>query len=177
MTKLQRVQSIAGGVLMLLFTWLILRFAEDGIQLVAAIVSISLIVMGIRYLIYYFTMARHMVGGKRLFFIGAIVLDFGIFTSTLSEVPTLYVILYLVGIHAFSGTVEVLRALEAKKVGAGSWKLKFATGLLDLTTAAACLVFFKNPRVAVYIYCAGLVYSAVLRIISAFRKTAIVYIQ
>lgn len=38
-------------------------------------------------------------------------------------------------------------------------------------------LFYGNTTLAAYIYGAGLIYSAVLRIISAFRRTDIVYIQ
>ena len=36
---------------------------------------------------------------------------------------------------------------------------------------------FKQPVITIYIYGAGLIYTAVLRIASAFRRTRIVYIQ
>ena len=39
------------------------------------------------------------------------------------------------------------------------------------------MAFIRMANMAVYIYAAGLIYSAVIRIITAFRKTAMVYIQ
>jgi hypothetical protein len=60
--------------------------------------------------------------------------------------------------------------------------------LTILTTGALCIVSFimgaktvqnvkKDKDMLVYIYASGLLYSAAVRIVNAFRKTAIVYIQ
>ena len=55
---------------------LLARYPENGFIMIAAILAISMITIGVRYLYYYATMARHMVGGKAILFLGVIILDF-----------------------------------------------------------------------------------------------------
>lgn len=45
-----------------------------------------------------------------------------------------------------------------------------------LTAAVLCLFSLGSTKLLVIIYCMGLLYSAFVRIVSAFRKTAIAYI-
>ena len=52
-----------------------------------------------------------------------------------------------------------------------------AQGVTSLLILAASLIFARDQGMLVLLYCAGLVYSAFLRIYSAFQRTAIVYIQ
>ena len=153
MTSMKRVQKVLLALLMLLCACFLVADPEDGFTVVALIVSISLTAYGIRTLFYYFTMARHMVGGKSILFIGIILTDLGVFSLTTADDPKLFLVVYLLGVHAFSGAMGVLRALEAKR-------------LLLRSTASLS-----------YIYAATLFYSACVQLVSAFRKTAIVYIQ
>ena len=177
MGKFERVRNVLIGILTIVVSLVMLLLEPEISFLIAAIIlSFSLLGMGIRLLIYYFAMARHMVGGKIQLYVGLIVLDFGIFTMTLTDVPHLYLILYLLGTHAFGGVIDILRALEAKRNGS-SWKLKTSQGAVNLIVAILCLFSLGSTKLLVVLYCLGLFYSAVIRIISAFRKTAIVYIQ
>ena len=84
---------------------------------------------------------------------------------------------YLLGFHAFAGLVNVLRALEAKRYKSSSWRINMAQGVASILTALICMIFYRNETLLVYCYCAGMIYSAALRIYSAFRRTAVVYIQ
>ena len=111
-----------------------------------------------------------------ILFQAVVVLDFALFTASLSDVPKVYILLYLVGVHAFTGVVETLRAMEAKRTVDGPWKMKLAHGIVNFALALACLVFIKHINTAVFIYSLGLIYSAVIRIVSAFRRTAFVVI-
>ena len=134
-------------------------------------------VKGIRAIVYYVTMARFMVGGRTSLYNGIIFLDLGILTFTLTEVPHYYVLIYLIAIHAFSGVVEVLRAFEAKRFGAGSWRLKIGHGAVNIIMALLCVIFITHINIAVIVYGIGLIYSSLLRIISACRRTKLIYIQ
>ena len=178
MGKIGRIRNVLIGILMILLSLVMLVLEpEVGFLIAAVILSVALLVTGIRLLFYYFTMARHMVGGKIQLYVGLIVLDFGIFTMTLTHVPHIYLILYMLGAHAFGGVINILRALEARRNAASSWKLKFSQGVVNLLVAVLCLFSLGSTRLLVILYCMGLLYSAIVRIISAFRKTAIVYIQ
>lgn len=178
MTIFQRIENILFALLMMLSAAaFIIASADDALILIIFILAVSLFADAVKDLIYYFTMAKHMVGGKMILFQGVIILDFAILTLSLSKVPKIYILLYLVGVHAFSGVVEILRANESSKTVEGPWKMKFTHGLINIALAILCLIFLKNTAVAVLIYSAGLVYSAVIRIVSAFRRTAFIVIE
>lgn len=177
MTRLQKIKEIATALVYLLLAVIIMSSPTKGYSIVIYLLAALFFGRGITNIAYYFTMARFMVGGRTSLYIGIIMLDLGILTGTLTDVPHFYILAYLIAIHAFSGAVEVLRANETRRVGAGSWKLKMSHGMIDIIIAIVCIIFIKQLNVAVIIYCFGLVYSAVLRIISACRKTTLVYIQ
>ena len=63
MNSLQKFGSVASGVLMLITGLILVFMPDDGTFYVALILAITLFLIGIRLLIYYFTMARRMVGG------------------------------------------------------------------------------------------------------------------
>lgn len=176
MTRFNRIREIVSGVVMIAMAVFLMIAPADGYNVIIGILSVWLMFRGIRLLFFYFTMARFMVGGRSSLYTGIVCIDFGILTGTLTDVPHYYILMYLVAIHAFSGLVEVLRAMEAKRYLAGSWKLKMSHGILNLLITAACLVFIKYLTTAVIVYCIGLIYSAVMRIISACRHTKMIYI-
>ena len=179
MTLTRRIGMIFSALISAFCAWLMLWMGEVGFLLVLFLLGITLLLYGLRCLVFYFTMARFMVDGKRIFYLGAIALDFGIVTLSLSRNQSLFIALYLLGAHAFSGAVSILRALEARKLEAPDWKLKLPVGIVNIGFAAAALVFgllLGNMRDLTWIYAAGLIYSALENLISAFRKTAIVYI-
>ncbi|MCR5122817.1 MAG: hypothetical protein K6B74_10390 [Ruminococcus sp.] len=178
MTVFQRIQKIVFALLMLLSAAIVMEAPVDtALAMILLILAASNAADAVKDMIYYFTMARHMVGGKMILFKGVVMLDFALLTISLSNIPKSYILTYLVGVHAFSGAVEILRANESRKTVEGPWKMKFAHGLVNIALAALCLIFIKDLEVAVLIYSASLVYSAVLRIIIALRKTAFIVIE
>ena len=144
---------------------------------VVLFLGLTMMLAGLRSFIYYFTMARHMVGGRIVLYRAIIVIDMALFTLTLTDVPPVFVVLYLAGIHGFAGFVDILRARESKRLQGGSWKLIFVHGLVNVIIAALCLAFIGTESVAAGIYSLGLAYSGIIRIVQAFRRTAVVYIQ
>ena len=99
------------------------------------------------------------------------------FFMTLDDVPIIYLMLYLLVANLISGVIEILGAREARQMEAGSWKMKTAIGAADVLFGLASIFCLGRPNLLVYIYATGLAYSAVLRIVSALRRSAIVYIQ
>ncbi|MBR5766192.1 MAG: DUF308 domain-containing protein [Lachnospiraceae bacterium] len=176
MGKMKRFELILKAVFMILAGIIIVADPENGYQIVTAILCLSLLIYGIRMLIYYLTMARHMVGGRLILFVAVIELDFALFTMTLSDVPKLYVVLYLLAINALSGVIEILRSLESRRGGASTWKLNMTHGIINIAIAVMSLVFIKNTNMLSYMYCLGLFYSAAINVIRALRRTAIVYV-
>ena len=101
------------------------------------------------------------------------------FTLSMVAMTSFVVMLYLLGVYAFSGVIDILRAFEAKNYGSSAWMLKLLGGLVYIVFAVVLLIigfFVGNSALLVYGFCVSLVYSAVVRIITAFRKTAIVFI-
>lgn len=177
MSAVQKVKNVIVGLLIILCGVFMIRDPDSGYSVAVLILTVSLVLYGLKQIIYYFTMAIRLVGGKMVLYKGIILLDLGLFTLMLSDMPRMYVVLYLLACHLFSGVVDVLRALEAKKLEAPSWKRNFTLGLINIIIAVACLFFMKSNRILMYVYGCGLIYSAIVRIVSAFRRTAIVYVQ
>ena len=177
MSSGQRIKNVLIGVLIILGAVILIAFPEEGIIITASILSLSLFVYGIKTLIYYITMTRHMVGGRIMLYLAVVVLDLGMFTMMLTNIPKMYIALYLVVVYAFSGAIDIMRALEAKKYQAPSWRFSLISGIISVVIAILCIVFIGSTNMIVYLYSAGLIYSAIARIVTAFRKTAIVYIQ
>ena len=176
MTSMQRVRSILSGLFMVIGGLLMIHDPEDGYVIMTFIMGVTLLIRGIQNLVYYFTFARHMVGGRTMRAIGIVLLDLGAFTLTLTDVPKIYVILYLLVLHLFTGVIDVMHARETKRQGSQHWRLNLAVGVANILVAAACVVWSRSVSMVVTIYCVGLIYAGILRIVSAFRRTAIIYI-
>ena len=179
MTHIQRIERIVHALLMLACAVVMLLLGEAGYLIVTFLLSAALLLLALRFLVYYCTMARHMVDGLGVLFQGLLLLNFGILTLSVSQNEGVLIALYLLGVRAFNGVIAVLRSLEARSMR-GSWRLRMSDGVINLICAAAAVVFgliLKDLRVLTWIYALGLIYSAAAKIISAFRKTSIVYIQ
>ena len=177
MSKVQKIRDVMIGIAMIFGAILLYLAPINGYTIVILVLSISFILTGIRQLVYYGTMARFMVGGRSILYRGIIVLDMGLFTATLSNIPRIYVVIYLAVINAISGLMIMAKAIEGRNYGAGSWKFDLFRGLVSMAICILCFVYIRNTTTAVYIYSAGLFYSAVTRIISALRSSELVYIQ
>ena len=178
MSGFQRIRGVLIGLVMLIVAFIfIANPSEDVYRAIVSILALGLAIAGIKDMIFYFRMARHMIGGKMILIQGAIIFDFAILTGSLASVPKIYILLYLIGIHAFSGVIEILRAMESKNSVEGPWKMKFGHGLVNLALAVACLIFIRRSNTAIMIYSIGLIYSAIMRILNAFRRTSFILIQ
>lgn len=177
MTRINRITSFLGGLIMVLAALLFSTDTESAMKVISFLLSLSLLLYGIRMMIYFLTMARHMTGGLSILFRAIIVFDLGLFALNLTSLPQVYVMLYLAAMHGFSGIVDIMRARESKQLDAPSWKLSLLHGILDVTMAVLCVIFIDSIRLASYIYAAGLFNSGVIRIIQSFRKTESVYVQ
>lgn len=179
MTRRRRILNIITGLVTLLVGILLFIDTVDGLKVVAFILSLTFTLRGLRTLIYYFSMARYMVGGKMMLYIGMIFLDLGILTTAMDNNPGIYIVLYLMVIHIFSGLIDILRGIENRRLKA-PWAFNIVYGVSNISIAAVVLIggfFMHSVTAVVYIYAAGLIYTAFIRIAGAFRKQAIVYIQ
>ena len=178
MTIFRRIRNFLLGLLMMIAAVLFVSMpGDDKYMIIIGILAVGLAFKALNDIIFYFVMARHMVGGKMILFQGVVVLDFAILTASMSHVPKIYILLYLAGIHAFSGVVETLRAMEARRTVEGPWRMKLGHGIVNFLLALACIIFIRQINTAVLIYSLGLIYSAVIRMIGAFRRTTFIVIE
>lgn len=181
MRTFERVKSVAIGVLSVI-VGILLQVTNNETNkaftlLVAAVLCLSLIAMGIRYMAFYFQMSHNMIGGLNHLMMGLVLLDAGLLLSTLDISENTFVALYLVGISLFSGGIALFQALEQKRLGAQHWKLKFYRGLIQVVMGIGCLFFMGNVDYLMMIFGFSLIISGIIRTIEAFRPTDIVYIQ
>lgn len=177
MSKTRRIWNIIVAIFMIQGAIFLMTIPEIGFELVAFIVGTLLAVRGIKFLVYYLTHAQHMTGGKWMLLVGLILFDLGIFALTLIDKATAIMIIYVVAIHLVAGLLGVVRAVSNKKDGNTGWKIDLAQGIGNLILVVLCLIFIHHVEIPVFIYGAGVIYSAVLKIVSSFKRTAIVYVQ
>ncbi len=177
MTKFQKIRQLIIAIIMIASAVYFIISPAEAYVVMILILGIWLIIKGLGILTYYFAMARYMVGGKSSLYMGIIMLDLGILSCSLNDVPHYYIFIYLIIVHALSGVKEILRAFEARRFGSKAWRLKFAHGVLNMIMTLLCIIYIKQMSAAVIIYGVALLYSGVVTIISTFRKTKFIYIQ
>ena len=72
MTLMERIRGVLFGMFMILGAAILLYSPGDGYLVIATIYGFVLLFSGIRLLIYYVTLARLMVGGKTILYLGVI---------------------------------------------------------------------------------------------------------
>ena len=69
MNLYSRIKDVFVGLVMLLFAFILLTDPQSDIYiLIILVMALGLAVKGIKDIAFYFTMARHMVGGKIMLF-------------------------------------------------------------------------------------------------------------
>lgn len=180
MTRSKRVLEVLTGLVMFVAgAAFFFSGTESSVMVMLILIQLGMTIRGFRTLFYYFSMARYMVGGKNVLYRSFILLDLGVLAGSLVGYSMIYAAIYLAALHAFDGLVSIFRANESRLNGA-HWRMKMAYGVTGILIAIAVILgnaVFKEPLVTTYVYGAGLMYTAVLRIVSAFKRTRIVYIQ
>ena len=176
MTWFQKIKNIIFALLMIISAIIIVCCpAYISYQIVIFILGCSLLINGLGNILYYISMARFMVGGRNLLYRGVIMVDIGIVSLSISDVPRIYIILYMSGCYFFSAVIRIYQSLEERKLGA-SWKLNYSYGVINMVVAVLCIHFRYSTNLLADIYAVSLLYSACIRILNSFRETAIVYI-
>ena len=176
MSKLRRVANIALSLLMVACGIMFLCDPKDGLVLAAVAFGIWLLVSGLRKLWYYFTMARHMVGGLSVLFYGVIALDIGGLALMLVSEPRFAVALYLIGYNAFTAIIGIVRVVESKMIDS-HWMMSLAHSIVNLVLAGVCIIYISSDVIVMVIFCIWLFYTAIMRFIRAVRPTEIIYIK
>ncbi len=177
MGSVKRISYFFLGLLMILSSFVMFTWPEIGYELVLLILELTLLIHGIRQLVFYGLMARHMVGGINVFYNGLFYLDAGLFTLYLSDMPRIYVMIYLIGCMLFSGVTDAAHANEMRKQKFRHWKYELFSGLVKVLISLVCLFHINSMEIIAIVYGIGLLHSAVTHIVTAFRRTAIVYVQ
>lgn len=180
MTNAKRLYNILIGVAGIIVAVALYVYPKQGLPFVMGFIGMGLTLKGLGTLLFYFRSARFMVGGKSVLYQGIIFLDLGLFSSSIANNPGVVIIIYLAAFNLFDAVVQVLRLIETIRMGSKHWKLTVFSALLSFAIAVLVVVFglvYDNLNAAVYAYAFGLVISSIDRIRTAFRRTAIVYIQ
>ena len=177
MSKTKRVWTIIGAVFTIQTALFLMLMPEIAFLLIAAFVGLWLTFHGLKYLIYYMTHAQHMVGGKWFLLLGLLMFDMGVFATVLCDQVQMIMIIYVVAAHFIASILNFARAYSNKGDGNPGWRIDLAQGIGNVMQVVLCLVFINYVEVPVFIYCSGVIYSAILKIITACKKTAIVYVQ
>ena len=177
MGKARRVFNVLTGLFTILFGLFMFSGQDRAYTAMLFFLEFALIIRGVRLLVYYNSMARHMVGGKIILYEGIFFLDIGLLFVSIDDLPWMYVMLYLVIGLAISGVVDLLRANEIRLLESGHWKYHAFTGIVKILATVISFASFKYPFILVGVYSFGVVHSGVARIVSAVRPGAIVYIE
>ena len=175
MRKLTRFKNLIIGVIMIVFALLLLIWPDYGTPAIMLVVGLALLIYGIYCLVFFGTRAVHMVGGKRIFYRGILLLDLGVFMLAAYKGSERLVFWYLMLLLAATGSIDLIRALDFRKAGA-PWKVRAIVGAACIIVLFVALIYRKNPQTLVYIFCIALTISAISKIASVFRKTAVIYI-
>ena len=177
MTKVRRVFKIIGAVMLIHIALFLMLIPQIALQLIAVMFSVILIFYGLKFILFYITHASHMVGGKWFLLFGLLLFDVGVFASLMQNQSKLLTIAYIAGAHLVGAILRLIRAVGNKKDNNPGWIIDCMQSIGNFIQVAVCIIFSQYVVVPVFIYCSGLIYSAILQIIQACKRTAIVYVQ
>ena len=177
MTKVRRIFKIIGAVLLIHIALFLMLIPQIALQLIAVMFSVILIFYGLKFILFYITHASHMVNGKWFILLGLLLFDIGVFASLMQNQSKLLTIAYIAGAHLVGAILRLIRAVGNKKDNNPGWIIDCMQSIGNFIQVAVCIIFSQYVEVPVFIYCSGLIYSAILSIIQACKRTAIVYVQ
>lgn len=175
MSKTRRIISMLIGIFMIVAAVYLMMDPGSGYAVIIFVLGIGLAIKGGQVLWNFFTLSLNSVGSTKLLYNGLLILDLGIFTSCLINVPVIYLMIYLAGIYLFKGVIDILSANDARKLESPHFKVKLAQGLLNVLIAVLCLVFIRRQDIVVYIYGGGIIYNGIIRMVNAFSRTDMVF--
>ena len=176
MSLARRIFMVISGILIVLIAIFLVLEPQIGYYVMLAILALVIFIKGVQILIFYIRLARHMVGGLFYLLEAVLFLDIGIFALSLNNIPKIYAMLYLNFGILVSGVIDAMRANEQRKMGAPGWKFQMGLGVVKILIALVSVAFLHSEVALTLLYAIGLGYTGVTRIISAFRKTAVVYV-
>ena len=177
MSKARRIMTVLFA-LVAIFGALSLIFMPDiAFAALAFGIGITLVYYGVRYILYYLTHAQHMVGGKWFLLIGLIMFDMGVFAVAVYDKAQMITLIYIISANLIAAVLGLIRTIGDKKDNNPAWKIHLAQCIAGFTQVILCVIFIRSTTIPICLYCIYTIYTCVLVIISAFKKTAIVYVQ
>ncbi|MCQ2564255.1 MAG: DUF308 domain-containing protein [Clostridia bacterium] len=177
MNKTQKIENFVVGLFMSVVALIIMLVPEDGYIIAGIMMGCGIILYGAKSIIYYLFMARHMVGGRKILFNGIVITDFGIVALLLITQPQKILMIYLIAIYLLYGLIAILRARDIKKQGGKHWLRKLTLGLVAVCIGILCFVFVDSADLVVIFYGIALLIYSIGKIVSAFAKNQMIYIQ
>ena len=177
MSKSKRVWTVIGAIFAIQGAVFLMFIPDLAFHLIALGLGLDLTFFGLKYIFYYLTHAQHMVGGKRIMLIGLLLFDAGAFSTLLIDQAQAILVIYVVAGHFIAAVINIIRTIGNKKDLNPGWKIDLAQFIGNIAQVVLCLVFIKYVEIPVFIYSIGVIYTSVLKIISSFKRTAIVYVQ
>ena len=177
MSKFRRVLNVILALFGILGAVILMLIPDSAYEVLALGISITLVYYGVKYIIYYLTNAQHMVGGKWFLLIGIIMFDMGVFVTAVYDRAQRLTLIYIISSHFIAAMLGLIRTVGDKKDCNPAWKIHLAQCIGSFIQVILCVIFINSGMIPLYLYCIYAIYNAVLMIISAFRKTAIVYVQ
>ena len=193
MTQWQKLKNLIFAVLEILFAALILVLRDkdfshlnipgaerltQGVVSYYLIMTVFMIVMlinGIRFIVFYFTMARFMTGGRGMLYRGILYTDLALYTLSLNSVPVNYIMTYVTAILIIAGAINLFQAFDILKLG-GFWQFKLVQGIVTIGLAFYGFTHLHQPMVLSGICAIALIYDAIMQVIAVFTPTQIITI-
>lgn len=76
----------------------------------------------------------------------------------------------------YDGQADMKESRDARMLESKTWRYALLSGLVKVLIGILCLFHLDSTQQMSMIYSPGLIHSAIYRIVSAFRKNAIVYL-
>ena len=103
MSRIGRILNVIAALFMIAVAVLMFYLdAIHGLRLVLLVIQAGMTLRGLRAIVYYLSMARHMVGGKNVLFRGMVFLDLGVFAGMIFAHPAVYIIIYILSRYIFT---------------------------------------------------------------------------
>lgn len=177
MSKFSRVFNILKSLLMFIIGAIILLVPNElDYIIVCYIIGIIITLSGLRKLVFYFSSAKNMVGGRKILINSIINIDLGLLSFFVLIENGKLAILYMVAVFILLGAIDILRSFEIKKNGSKTWVFKLIKGLLTIGVGAICIVFSKYTETMLIVFGCAWIVLAIEGIITAFSKSAVTYV-
>lgn len=177
MINAKKFGSIIFAILLIGVALVILLVPNIGYKIAGGVLGAGIVLLGVKKIIYYITMAKNMIGGKRILFNGIILFDFGLLALLLIGESQGLMMIYFIVLYLLYGLIDILRFIEIRKQKSFGWQTKLIKGIFCISVAVVCLIFNSSADLVVLLFAIGLIGIAIEKIINAFTKSQIIFIK